>query len=286
MILSDLKRKMLDDIVSDLQVVENIQAIVLGGSHSIGMAGENSDLDIGLYYHENSPFDIKLIERIARKYAIDDSPTVTDFYQWGPWVNGGAWIDTASGEVDFVYRNIEQVKASIEKSKNGIWENDFEQQPPYGFSSVIYLGETRYCEVLYDPYHIIHELKQEVADYPPGLKNTIIQQALWSAEFSIWQSKKFIKKVDMYNALGCFTRALKYIMEALFALNEMYYIGDNNAVQKLAGAHKCPDKLKEQIEDILSVTLNKLDANSEKLRSLFKQVKSFAGNLYKPYFEL
>jgi hypothetical protein len=135
--------------------------------------------------------------------------TVTDFYQWGAWVNGGAWIDTISGEVDFVCRNIEQVKSTIEKSKDGIYETDFEQQPPYGFSSVIYLAETHYCIPLYDPDKVIQELKMEVKDYPPKLKQTIIQQSLWSAEFTLWQADKYAKEFDLYNTVGCFTRALK-----------------------------------------------------------------------------
>jgi hypothetical protein len=63
----------------------------------------------------------------------------------GTWVNGGAWIQTSSGQVDFLYRNLEQVTATITKAKNGEWENDFEQQPPYGFSSVIYLQRSAFA---------------------------------------------------------------------------------------------------------------------------------------------
>jgi predicted nucleotidyltransferase len=213
--LPELKRKTLDNIVNDLKKIDNVAAVVLGGSHCTGMANENSDLDIGIYYHQDFPFDIEQIKLIGKKYNIDETLTVTDFYQWGGWVNGGAWINTVSGEVDFVYRNIEQVLATIEKAKNGIWENDFEQQPPFGFSSVIYLAETHYCYPLHDPYNVIHELKQETANYPLKLKKTIIQQALWSAEFTLWQADKFAKKQDMYNTAGCLTRAMKNIVETV-----------------------------------------------------------------------
>jgi hypothetical protein len=286
MILSEPKRKTLEDIVNDLQLVEQITAVVLGGSHCIGMAGENADLDIGVYYHNEAPFDIKDVERIARKYAIEEPVTVTDFYHWGPWVNGGAWINTTSGEVDLLYRNIEQISSTIEKSKNGIWENDFEQQPPYGFSSVIYLGETYYCHTLYDPYDVIKDMKGQVAAYPLKLKKTIVQRALWSAEFSIWQSVKYAKKQDMYNAGGCFTRALKNIVEALYALNEMYFIGDNNSIQRIEQAPKCPDRIKEQIDSILSITPDTLTLKANRLRILFEQVTSLAEGMYHPYYVL
>ena len=286
MIIPETKRETLDKIINDLKQVDNIMAVVLGGSYCIGMANENSDLDIGIYYHETSPFDIEQIKLIATKYNIDETLTVTDFYQWGAWVNGGAWINTESGEVDFVYRNIEQVRSVIEKSKNGIWENDFEQQPPFGFSSVIYLAETKYCYPLYDPYNIIKEMKQEVMNYPMKLKQAIIQQSLWSVEFTLWQADKFVEKQDIYNAVGCFTRALKKIIDALFALNETYSMGDKSSIQRILQMPKCPDKLQEQIQDILNINSNTLTTSASRIRNLFEQVASLAEGMYQPYFKL
>jgi len=285
--LTEAKQNILNDIVNDLKAVENVAAIVLGGSHSTGMANENSDLDIGIYYHVNTTFKIEDIERVARKYNIGEAPTVTGFYGWGAWVNGGAWINTSAGEIDFVYRNIEQVAATIEKCINGIWENDFEQQPPFGFSSVIYLAETYYCQPLYNPHNIITGLKQSVAAYPPQLKQTIIQQALWSARFTIWQAGKFAAKHDMFNTAGCFTRALKNIVEGLFAINELYSIGDKSAVKKLAMTDKCPHNLQQQIDGILTITsANELTNNINKLHNLFSEVVALAGDMYEDYFNL
>lgn len=62
-------------------------------------------------------------------------------------------------KVDFIYRNLEQVTTTIQKAKNGEWENHFEQQPPYGFSSIIYLAEINTCISLYDPDAFISLIK-------------------------------------------------------------------------------------------------------------------------------
>lgn len=59
MILPDDKQKLLDDITSDLKQVDDVMAVVLGGSYATGMATENSDLDIGIYYSEINPFEIE-----------------------------------------------------------------------------------------------------------------------------------------------------------------------------------------------------------------------------------
>lgn len=280
------KAETLERIVDELKRVANVAAVVLGGSHCTGTAHENSDLDIGIYYHADAPFDVGQIRRIAAEFHTDGAPAVTDFYQWGAWANGGAWLDTAAGEVDLIYRSIEQVESTIEKAHDGIWENDFEQQPPYGFSSIIYLAETHYCRPLYDPSGIISELKKEVETYPPKLKAAIVQQSLWAAQFALWQADKFAAKSDIYNAAGCFTRTLKNIVEALFAINETYSIGDKSALQKIAAMPKRPADFAQKIEAVLTITPDDLPANARRLRNLFEQTAALAAGMYQPYFEL
>ena len=278
------KQDLLDKITRDLQPHDGISAIVLGGSYAMGSATENSDLDIGIYYSETNPFDIEQIKSIAKKYAIDEEPTVVGFYEWGAWVNGGAWINTVSGKVDFIYRNIEQVRATIEKSKNGVWENDFDQQPPYGFSSTMYLAETHYCKPLYDPQRIIAELKSTVHVYPEKLKRSVIQQSLWAAEFTIAHADYFSRKQDLYNTMGCLTRAIKNIVTALFAINELYPIGDKRAIDILEKADRSPAKLKAQIEEILQVGQAGTANNIVCLKKLFKETVALADGNYKSPF--
>ncbi len=277
---------MLDDLIADLKLVEGVRAVVLGGSYAIGMATEGSDLDLGIYYSEQQPFDIEKIKAISEKYADNEQPTVTGFYEWGPWVNGGAWINTANGEVDFLYKNIEQITKTIENAKNGIWENNFEQQPPYGFSSVIFLAETNNSLPLYDPEEVVKNLKESVKQYPPRLKQSIVQQALWSAEFTIWQAEKFASKVDIYNTVGCLTRAINNIVSALFALNETYPMGDKRAINILEQAKIRPVGLAAKIDNILCCNQHTLIDNVLQLKNLFDEIVAFANGQYKPYYKL
>ena len=89
-------------------------------------------------------------------------PTVTGFYEWGPWVNGGAWISTPRGKVDFLYRSLEHVERTVEEARRGIMRRHFEQQPAYGFYSVIYLAEISICVPLHDPDGRIRKLKERM----------------------------------------------------------------------------------------------------------------------------
>lgn len=280
------KHFVLNSIINDLKSIDHIAAIALGGSRATAEAVEDSDVDLGIYYYEASPFSIDAIREVVKKYNVGKTPTVTGFYEWGPWVNGGAWIETAAGRVDFIYKNIDQVKSTIAKAINGEWEKHHEQQPPYGFSSIIFLGETQAAVRLYDPSNILSALKEMIAVYPPRLKQSVIQQSLWSAEFTIWQADGFSQKNDLYNFVGCVTRALKNIVDTLFALNGLYPMGDKRAIEILGRSAKVPENFKMRVEEVLSVTKHSLEKNLADLRSIFHEAVRLSGVLYQPIYHL
>lgn len=285
MYLPEDKQQLLNGVTGDLQKVEGVAAIVLGGSYAAGMASEQSDLDIGIYYRADKPFSIEDIRNVAAQYAVSPA-TVTGFYEWGPWVNGGAWMMTAAGKVDFLYRNIQQVQDTVDKAQRGVWENHFEQQPPYGFSSVIYLAELSVCRPLYDPAGVLAAWKEVVAVYPPALKETIIRESLWSADFTLWQTRGFAEKGDVYTTVGCLARAMKNIMAALFAINERYPLGDKSVMAQLQGAAKLPADLEQKSESVLCVSKATLTENVDRLRKLHHEVVQLTDGLYKPLYQL
>src|SRR5215472_12530046 len=128
--MSAEKLGMLRAIAEALQNVPNVVAVVLGGSYASGFARGGSDIDIGIYYREASPFSAALVRSVAKRFCAAGSvPVVTDPYDWGLWVNGGAWIQTMVGKVDFLYRNLDQVQRVVEEGRQGIWRHDYDQQP-------------------------------------------------------------------------------------------------------------------------------------------------------------
>ena len=167
-----------------------------------------------------------------------------------------------------------------------MWENNFEQQPPYGFSSIFFLAETKSCIPLYDPDRIIQELKSEVPNYPEKLKQTVIQQSLWSAEFSIWHADYFAEKEDVYNTMGCLTRAVKNIVTALFSINELYPISDKRAIELLEKSGLTPTHLKEKIDKILCADKNTINNNIALLKTLWNETIELTQGAYKPFYNL
>ncbi|MEZ4868299.1 MAG: nucleotidyltransferase domain-containing protein [Caldilineaceae bacterium] len=283
------KRRLLVTLVDRLRTLPGMAAVVLGGSYASGAQHAASDLDIGLYYWEAAPFALDAVRQIADSVSNQGSATVTDFYEWGAWVNGGAWIHTAQGKVDFLYRNLDQVQRTLREAAQGITQHDYDQQPTHGFYSVIYLAETQICVPLYDPKGLIAELKQQVAVYPPKLKQQLVSGALWAAEFSLLFARDFAAKGDIYNTVGCLTRVTANLTQALFALNERYFMRDKQVMTMLASFSLLPPTYCTQIEQLLACpgsTAAALAQTVQELTQSWQSVVALAGDLYQPKFQL
>lgn len=283
------KQKLLHRTVNQLRQVAGIAAVALGGSYASGTQRKDSDLDIGLYYYEESPFAIEAVRQAAQQIAGGGSPTVTGFYEWGAWVNGGAWIHTPEGKIDFLYRNIDQVQKTISDARQGIIYHDYDQQPSNGFYSVMYLAETRVCIPLYDPKLVLQDLKEQVKIYPPNLKQSIIASSLWSAEFSLLHARGFASRGDIYNTAGCLVRVAANLTQALFALNERYFIREKMVMEEIASFPILPVGYVQQIKGILArpgSTKPGLMKAVIEMEKAWQSVASLPGVQYKPRFTM
>jgi predicted nucleotidyltransferase len=283
------KQALLTQLVDQLRRVPGVAAVVLGGSYARGTQRADSDLDVGIYYAEAAPFTIAEMGRIARSVSVEGDPIVTGFYEWGAWVNGGAWIYTAAGKVDFLYRNLDQVQRTINDAQRGVMLHDYGQQPAYGFYSVIYLAETQVCIPLYDPVDQIAPLKRQIATYPPQLKQRVIADSLWSAEFTLAHARTFAATGDVYNTAGCLTRTAAALTQVLFALNEVYFMSDKKVMEAIAGFKLAPPDYVQTMDALLAQpgsTAQELGRTVATCEALWASVASLAGDQYQPIFLL
>jgi hypothetical protein len=274
---------LLEQLVGELSALPGIAAIVLGGSYAEGAQTAASDMDIGLYYRAEDPFRVRAVREVAERLAVQP-PTVTGYYAWGPWVNGGAWIQTAAGKVDFLYRNIDQVEQTIDEAQAGIVRHDFGQQPTFGFYSLIYLAETQICVPLYDPQHVVAHLKSRVAEYPPELKQRVVADSLWAVEFTLLHADSNAGKGDVYNTAGCLTRCATNLAQALFALNETYFLTDKRALRTIATFALQPERYGERLCAVLACPggdVAGLQASVAAIRQLWRETGQLASEYYK-----
>ena len=103
-----------EDIAARLIAVPGVRAVVLGGSRARGDAAADSDVDLGLYYDPARPPAREDLNALARE--LDDrhpSDAVTDFGEWGPWINGGAWLTIDGQRVDWLFKDLARTRRVV-----------------------------------------------------------------------------------------------------------------------------------------------------------------------------
>ena len=86
----------------------------------------------------------------------------------------------------------------------------------------------------------------------------------------------------MYCVVGCLARGVKNIVNALFAINEIYPMGDKRAVEILERSERSPDRFKEKVENILCANKESLGDNITMFKQLWKEVVELTDGTYKP----
>lgn len=288
--LSTAQHELLLSITDQLRAISGITAVVLGGSHARGSARTGSDIDLGLFYSEASPFSIQHIRELAESINDTANPVVTDFYGWGPWVNGGAWLTIGGQRVDFIYRSLEHVERVIAEAEAGRYVLDYVQQPPFGFFSPTYLGEISICIPLFDADARLNALKQRIASYPEALRRAVVQDFLWQVEFNLAAfAQKFAARGDAYGTASCLTRAVNQLILVSFALNRQYLLNDKTALAEVAEFALAPRAFAPRVQRTLAhlgSSAAELDAAVKSTVQLFQEIAVLTDGLYQSRFAL
>ena len=288
--LSATQRELVSSLTSRLASIPGVAAVVLGGSHARGRALPGSDIDLGLLYSESDPFSIQSVRVLAEAVNDTSDPVVTGFYEWGAWVNGGAWLTIGGQRVDFIYRNLEHVTRVIGDAEAGRYELDYLQQPPFGFFSPTYLGEIAVCIPLFDPAARLDELKRRVSVYPDLLRQAVVRDHLWMAEFTLSAfAQKFAARSDVHGTATCLTRATNHLVLALFALNRAYPVNDKTALAEIAEFERAPREFGARLNHLfacLGGSAAELGAAVECVGQLLRETIELTDGLYRPRFAL
>lgn len=225
-----------------LATVPGIVAVVLGGSRARGTATDVSDVDLGLYYDPATPPSQEALDALACE--IDDRHargTVTRLGEWGPWINGGAWLVVDGRRVDWLFKDLARIRRAVADCRAGRPVLAYQLGHPYAFVSAIYLGEIDCCVPLADPTDTIAELKRLVRPYPPLLKRALVETCLFEADFSLDGAAKAAPRGDVVYVSGCFFRTVASLVQVLFALGERYCTNEKGALADVEGLARKPD---------------------------------------------
>lgn len=258
----DTIENMTAEITSAISEVEGVSAVVLGGSRARGTHNSKSDVDMGIYYHPDRPINLVALKKIAA--CFDDEHrenALTPIGGWGPWINGGGWLNVRFTPVDFLFRDLGKVSAVIDACLRGEIEMAYQPGHPHGFVSSIYLSEVAVCKILWESeLGELTALKKKVVPFPRMLKRALIEKFGWEIDFSLSVARKAVPRGDVVYAAGCCFRAAACMLQVLFAINEEYWLNEKGAVAMADSFRSRPEKFKERIESTIPVLEDNGDA--------------------------
>lgn len=269
-------------IAKHLGEIEGVKAVALGGSWARGEARPDSDVDLGIYYRPDDPPEIPALRSLAE--VLDDRHppyAVTNFGEWGPWINGGGWLTIEGQRVDWLYRDLDLVERAIEECRHGRPTVHYQPGHPHGFHTHIYVGEVRHCRILYDPDGVLQYLKDAVRDYPPCLKEAVIRNQLWEARFALDTCHKSAARGDTFYVSGCLFRSAACMTQALFALNERYLINEKGSVQATISLPLRSENFGATVNSVLARPGDgpkQLESSIERLEGLLKDVEDLCAD--------
>jgi hypothetical protein len=246
-----LNDPLLERLLSALQPVGGLVALVLGGSRACGTSGPSSDYDLGLYYEASAPLNTEQLQDFVRP-LLDNSGagTVTSLGGWGPWINGGAWLTVSGRKVDLLYRDLTQVRSVINDCKAGRLSMNYQPGHPHGFCSAIWMGEVALCRPLLDPTGAMSDLKSQTSPFPGALREALIARFHWEVLFSIEIAEIAAGRGEKTHIAGCVYRALCCVAQVLFAVNGRYLINEKGALAEAATLPVTIEALDQAVDDI------------------------------------
>lgn len=238
----------LDELAQRLVAVSEVVGVTLGGSRARGDHGQESDVDLGLYYRPT--LDVAALRALARN-VTGAEVEVTEPGGWGPWVDGGAWLSIESTAVDWIYRDLDRVHASWDDAHAGRFEFHFQVGHPLGVPSFAYAGEVALGIVLADPSGELAALKREVATYPPALRAAVVDR-LWEADFDLDNARKAVGRADTTYVAGCLFRAVELCAHAIHAHAGRWLVNENGAVASAGRLATAPEAFAHRAHGVLA----------------------------------
>jgi predicted nucleotidyltransferase len=127
-------------LAGELADLPGAVAVVLGGSRAGATHRPDSDWDLGVYYRgSRRPLDPGDVRRLGR------AGHVSELGEWGPIVNGGAWLTIDGTPVDVLFRDLDVVERWLGDAQEGRFEVLSQNGYLVGAPTYVLAGELAVC---------------------------------------------------------------------------------------------------------------------------------------------
>lgn len=244
----NLSVAMLEDLAGRLVGVRGVRAVALGGSRARGTAGPESDTDLGLYLDDDADLDG------LRALAVEvGGPTaqLTGRGQWGPVVDGGGWLRIDDSPVDWLYRDVSRVAASVADARAGRVSWTHQTGHPLGVPNTAYAAEVALGVPLADPDGLLADARAAVDPYPTALTDAFVA-GLAEADFLLGALAKPAARGDMVFVAGTLYRVLGVCASAVCARAGRWVTNDKGLIAEAARQPGAPPHFDDRAHSVLT----------------------------------
>lgn len=253
-------------LADDLCDVRGVEAVALGGSRARGRHRPDSDFDVGIYYETD--LDLVALESLAARWAGAPVPIAAPG-AWGPWVNGGAWLNIDGVPVDWIFRDLHRVRRQCNRASRGEFSFHSQTGHPLGFLDVAYAGEVATGIPLRDDNSMLAALAERVSPYPEALRAALIGN-LWQVDFILDGAQKGASAGDTAYVALCLTTAAMLLAHGWHALAGEWVINEKGIVPGVARLAVDSHGFSDEVASILAKTGStpaELRGSVDKMRS-------------------
>lgn len=264
--------KSVTELIKKFSHLEEVEGILLAGSHALGTNDSNSDYDIYIY-------SSKSIDVSKRREICDE------FFEYVE-INNTFWETEDDGflkdrkiPVEIIYRNIAWITENLDRVVYGF-------QADTGYTTCLWFNFIN-SVILYDKSGLLKELQEKYrVSYPEKLKENIIKKnyALLNEQIPSYynQIDKALKRNDMISVNHRVAALLASYFDIIFALNEFPHPGEKKILKVIRDNNlNIPDKMEKSISNILSYSGNSDKRILDEINLLVKNLKEL---LYKQGF--
>ena len=223
-----------------------VEAVVMGGSHTSEFSDSRSDIDLYVYVTEDVPLDLR-----AKIAAGSPHPEIGN----ATWEPGDEWMDAeTSKSLDVMYRHVAWMEEQLDRVL-------VHYQASAGYSTCFWYN-VLHSRVLFDRIGWFAKLQQRAQrPYPPELRQAVIAKnypLLRRNQSSyLHQIELAVTREDQVSVNHRVAALLASYFDVLFALNELPHPGEKRLIQH-AKAHcsKLPRDMERQITELVAAVGN------------------------------
>lgn len=207
-------------IADHYRSLDTVEAVVLSGSRTSGLAGDDSDIDLYVYSRETIPLSV----RAEAAHGATKAEIGNNF-----WEPGDEWVDAASGiSADVMFRRVDWIEDQLSRVLD-------HHQASVGYSTCFWYN-VLHSHPLWDRTGWFHALHQRASQpYPPALQRAIIAKnyPILRRNLSSYlhQMEKAIARNDQFSLHHRVTAVLASYFDILFAVNQRPHPGEKRLLQ-------------------------------------------------------